>query len=113
MKKTTYALLLLFIPANAVFLSLGLECLLNLLGLVMAVSPDGSPQFPRFIPFCIILSIIALLGLISIFILNVKISEKRTLTKSFLVWEYVTACVLSIPLAKLWEILFDFLQRAL
>ena len=113
MKKKAYALLPLFILANAVFLSLGLECLLNLLGLVMSASPDGSPQFPRFVPFCIILGIASLLGLIAMLVFHVKAADKLTLTKTFWIWEYTSACVLSLPMAKLWEILLDFLQRTL
>ena len=111
-KKTTY--MILFILAGATFLSLGIECLLNLLGLAMAISLDGpavTKQYPRWIPFCILLGIVALLGLIVMLILNIKVFEKFRFTKSVWVFESVFAFVLSIPMIKLWEMLFDFLQK--
>ena len=47
MKK--YFLAIIFAIVYAIFLSLGLECLLNLLGVSMAISLDGPPvtkQYP-------------------------------------------------------------------
>ena len=108
MKKTTY--MIFFILANATFLSLGMECLLNLLSLSMAISLDTSLQFPRFIPFCIILSIVALLGLVAMLVLNIKVSERLNFAKPIWIFEYVFAFVLSIPMIKIWEMLFEFLQ---
>ena len=113
MKKTTFIFLTFSILANAVLLSLGIECLLNLLGFVMAISLDSSAQFPRFIPFCIVLGIIALLGLIAMLILNIRASERFRFTKSAWTFEYILALVLSVPMIKLWEILFDFLHKAI
>ena len=110
MKKAMY--MIIFILANATFLSLGAECLLNLLGLAMAISLDSSPSYPRFIPFCIVLGIVALLGLVAMLILNVKVSEKLGFTKTIWIFEYVFALVLSLPMIKLWEMLFDFLQKS-
>ncbi|MBE6535508.1 MAG: hypothetical protein E7677_02670 [Ruminococcaceae bacterium] len=112
MKKTTFIYLPITILANAAFLSLGLECLLNLLGLAMAISLDSSMQYPRFIPFCILCGIVALLGLIAMLILNIKLSEKLRFTKSIWLSEYLFAVVLSIPMIKLWEMLFEFLQKS-
>ena len=112
MKKTTYIILPLFILANAAFLSLGIECLLNLLGSVMAISLDSTPSYPRFIPFCIVLGIVALLGLVAMLILNIKNSEKFNFTKSVWIFEYIFAFAFSIPMIKLWEMLFDFLHKA-
>ena len=110
MKKTAY--MIFFILTNATFLSLGMECLLNLLSLSMAISLDTSLQFPRFIPFCIILSNVALLGLVAMLVLNIKISEKLNFTKTIWIFEYALALVLSIPMIKIWETLFEFLQKA-
>ena len=114
MKKTAYTVLPFFILANAAFLGLGGECLLRLLGLSMAISLDSPPiaeQYPRFIPFCVILGITALVGLIALFILNTVISEKLNYTKTVWILEYILSFALTLPLIKLWNMLFDFLQK--
>lgn len=111
MKKTAYFILPLCMLANAVFLSLGTECLLYLLGFSMAISLDSSPSYPRFIPFCFACGIVALLGLVAMLIQNMKVSEKLRFTKSAWLFEYIVAFILSIPMLKLWEMLFDFLQK--
>ena len=109
MKKVTY--IILSILANAALFSLGIECLLNLLSLSMAISLDSVVKYPRFIPFCIVLGIVALLGLIAMLILNIKASEKLGFTKTIWIFEYVFALVLSLPLMNLWEMLFDFFTK--
>ena len=113
MKKAAYIILPFFLLANASLLSLGIECLLNLSGIVMAIALDGSSvtkQYPRFIPFCIVLGFVAFLGLIAMLFLNIKASEKYRFTKSVWIFEYIVAFVLSIPMIKIWEMLFDFFQ---
>ena len=112
MKKTIFIFVPFSILANAAFLGLGIECLLDLLGLAMAVSLDGSLKYPRFVPFCIILGIVALLGLIAMLIINVTASKKLNFKKSVWVFEYIFALVLALPVTWLWEMLFDFLQKA-
>ena len=112
MKK--YLLAFAFVIAYAIFLSIGLECLLNLLGLSMAISLDGAAvtkQYPRFIPFCVIVGLGALALLIATFILNLKMSEKYGLTKKIWWIQSVFALVISFPMVKVWELLFEFLQR--
>ena len=109
MKKSTL-LVLLFILANAVFLSLGIWCLLNLLSLSMAISIDSVLEYPRFIPFCIVLGVGALLGLVAVLVLNMKASERLGFTRSVWLFEYIAAFVLSIPLMKVFETVFEFLQ---
>ena len=110
MKKATF-IVLPFSLANAALFSLGMSCLLHLLSLAMAISLDSSAQHPRFIPFCIVLGTLAFLGFIAMLILSAKISEKYSLTKSVWILAYVFAFILSIPMLKLWEMLFDFLQK--
>ena len=100
------------ILANAALFSLGIECLLNLFSLSMAISLDSVVKYPRFIPFCIVLGIVALLGLVAMLVLNIKISEKLNFTKTIWIFEYSLALVLSIPMIKIWEMLFEFLQKA-
>ena len=110
MKKIPY--IILSILANAALFSLGIECLLHLLSLSMAISLDSVAKYPRFIPFCIVLGIVALLGFVVMFVLNIKASEKLNFTKTIWIFEYTLALVLSIPMIKIWEMLFEFLQKS-
>ena len=112
MKK--FLLTLAFVIAYATFLSIGLECLLNVLGMSMAISLDGkavTKQYPRFIPFCMIVGLLALVLLVSTFILNLKISEKHGLTKKIGMIQTIIVLVISFPMVKIWEMFFEFLQR--
>ena len=112
MKKILLALA--FAVAYATFLSLGLECLLNLFGISMGIALDGSSaakQYPRFIPFCLIVGFLALAALVGIFILNFKASDKYEFTKKIWVPQMIIAFFVSIPMIKPWEMLFDFLQK--
>ena len=77
----------------------------------MAISLDSVVKYPRFIPFCIVLGIVALLGLVAMLVLNIKISEKLNFTKTIWIFGYALALVLSIPMIKIWEMLFEFLQK--
>lgn len=110
MKKETF-IIPFYILANAIFLSLVIECLLNLLSLSVAIFVDVTEQYLRFMLFCIFLGIVALLGLIAMVVLNIRVSEKFNFRKSVWYFEYIFAFVLSIPMIKLWEMLFDFLQK--
>ena len=112
MKKMILAIT--FAMVFAVFLSLALVCLLNLLGIAMAISLDGSAvteRYPRFIPFCLMVGMLALAVILVAFILNLKASEKFAFTKKLWMNEIVIAFIISIPMIKLWEMMFDFLQK--
>ena len=111
MKKLTFIILSAFTLGNAVFLSLGMTCLLNLVSISMGISLDSEMQYPRWMPFCIVLGLVALLGVIFLLPGNIKISEKLKLTKRVWYFQYILALVLSIPMIKLWEMVFDFLQK--
>ena len=114
MKKSTFVFLPFSILANAMFLSLGMECLFNLLGFAMAISLDGSSvtaQYPRFIPFCFFVGIIALLGLIATYIINLKLSEKLGLARIIWFAQYILAFILSFLVIRIWIRLFEFLQN--
>ena len=105
-----------FIISYATFLSLGMECLLCLLGVAMAISLDGAAvtaQYPRFIPFCFIVGIVALAFIIVTFILNLKASGRFAFAKKLWWIEIAVALVLSLPMVKLWEIIFDLLHKIL
>lgn len=113
MKKSTFIILPIFTLGNAIFLSLGLTCLLDLLSISVGISLDSEIHYPRFIPFCIVLEIISLSGLATILALNIKVSEKLKFTKWIWYFQYIFAFVLSIPIIKLWQMLFDFLQKTI
>lgn len=96
--------------------SLGMTCLGHLLGIAMAMALDGESvirQYPRFIPFCIILGALCLIALIALAVLNVKFSEKLNYTKPVWIIQFVCAAVLSVPMMKIWSMTFDFLRKTL
>ena len=78
----------------------------------MAISLDSAISVPGWMPFCMVLGVIALLGLIAIIFINIKTSEKLGFTKWIWLCEYLPAFVLSVPMIKLWDMLFDLLQKA-
>ena len=107
---------LTFIVAYTAFLSIGVECLLMLLGVAMAISLDGSAvteQYPRFIPFCLATGSFALIALIATFVINIKVSDRLGYTQREWQIQAIAAIVASVPMIQLWETLFEFLQRRL
>ena len=75
-KILTYGL---FIIAYAPILSIGMECLLNLLGISKGIALDGSSvtdQYPRFILFCVIVGILALVAPVFLVLLNIIVAER-------------------------------------
>ena len=112
MKKLLLAIA--FAIAYATFLSIGLECLRQLSGMTLAISLDGSSvtkQYPRFIPFCLIVGILVVAALVGIFILNFIASEKYGFTKNIWWTQMIIVALISISMIKPWEMLFDFLQK--
>lgn len=104
----------LFAVAYALFLSIGMECLLNLLSISFAISLDGrsvAEQYPRFIPFCLVVGFLALIALALLLFFNVKVAEKLEYTKRLWCVQYVIAFIISIPMLKVWEMLFSYLQH--
>ena len=100
--------------AYATFLSLVFECLLNLLGVSMGISLDsqgGIEQYPRFFLFCTIIGFFAFCILGIVFVLNLKVSQRQGCTKKFWCIQIILSLFVSIPMIKLWEGLFEFLQN--
>ena len=103
-----------FTVAYATFLSIGLECLLQLAGISMAIALDGravTKQYPRFIPFCAVVGLFSLAALVVTFIINFKVSEKINITKKLWCIQIISAILISPPMAMLWRTLFEFLQK--
>jgi hypothetical protein len=112
--KVKIAIYSLLTIGHACFFSMGMVCLLNLLGLLLSISLDGPPaieQFPRFIPFCFIVGLIALISLIGLVILNVRFSINQQDHRRVPMIQSICALALAVPMMKLWELLFDFLQN--
>ena len=114
-KGSNFVLYSLFTAFYAIFFSLGLACLLQLFGVALGVAIDGSAvirQYPRLIPFCLIVGIICLIALIALAFLNAKFSKKLNYTKPVWIIQFICAFVISIPMIKVWEMLLGFLQKA-
>ena len=113
MKKTTFFLVSALTAANALFLGLGMVCLLYLMNLSFAVSLDGvsaMERYPRFFPFCMIMGFLALVGLVGVLCANVKASETLHFTGKVWVIQYAVALILSLPMARLWMTVIAFLR---
>ena len=105
-----------FTAGYAALLGLDMVCLLRLLGAAMAISLDGKAvidQYPRFLPFCILVGILALFFLIGLAFLNALIYQKQAFPRWLGVAQAAASLVLTLPMAKAWEILFDYLQKTL
>ena len=114
MKSAKNLLILPFSIAYAVFLSLGIECFLNVLAGGFALSLDGpSPMqlYPRFLPFCIVTGILSLAAIVVLFVINLKASDRLCFSKKAWYVQMILACLLSVPMIYPWDVLFDLLHR--
>lgn len=103
-----------FTVLSSCFFSLIIACLLELAGICFAVSLDGRgvmERYPRFIPFCAVVGVLALGALAVVTAFNVKKAKSLGYTKSIWLIQYAFAFLGSVPLVFLWELLFDFLQK--
>jgi len=111
MKKLIYAFIIF---TYATFLGLGETCLLTLVGITFGVSLDGGSvlaEYPRFIPFCVCAGFCALIFISVLVFLNVRWSKKLGYTKKMWTVQWIFASGISIPMIKLWEIFFGYLQK--
>ncbi len=114
MRRKTGLCALLFTLAGAVLLSLFCECLICFLGLAMAAAWDGDPgagAYPRFLPFCAVTGLLSAGTLAVLIVLNVVKSEALGYKKSTWIWQTVCVVALALPLIKLWETVFRYLQE--
>ena len=110
MKKAV--IVLGFSLAYGILFSLGSSCMLNLLGIGMALSLDGGilNQYPRFIPFCMLVCLLTLAAIVILFIYQFYAAEKLGFTKRMWYVQFLSAVVIAIPMMELWERLFVFLR---
>jgi len=112
-KTVRVSILFLISILYAIFISLGLSCLLNLFGIAFALSLDGgvASSYPRFIPFCIAVGFVSLVAIILLIIFNVKYSERLGYTRLTFLLQFFISVFTSFFMIKLWELLFDFLHK--
>lgn len=96
---------LLYTVAYGAVVGLMMECALKL-----ATSVDSVLKYPRFIPFCMIVGLLALGALVMLLVFNVNASEKLGYTKKTWIIQFVSVCVRTVPMIKFFDILFRFLQ---
>ena len=103
----------LFTLAYSFFLSLGLTCLLNLLGIAFSLSLDkgAALSYPRFIPFCLVTGFFCIAFIVILVIFNVKFSKKLRYTNFVWFFQFISAFAISFFAMKPWEIFFDYLQK--
>lgn len=114
MQRRKFLLALGFTIAYAAFLSVGLACLLKLFGIFLAAAMFEKSilgEYPRLIPFCMIVGLFALISLVVLFVLNLKAAKKFEFTKGIWWMEMVSAAVLSFLLIMPWGMLFEYLQK--
>ena len=104
-----------FIIAYAIFLIIGIECLLNLLSLAVHVSLDSDltvmGEHRGFLLFCIVLGLLATAAIIALLVFNIKTAEKFDYSKKTWYVQMISALVISLPMLKIWEMLFEYLQK--
>ena len=105
----------LFAILCALFLGLGVECALNLLSLSFSVSVDAgsAPAYPRFVPFCRVVGGASFVAFVGAVALNIKLSDRLDYTDNMWKIQAALSLILTLPMVKLWELLFEYLQRTL
>ena len=113
MKKTTKIISYIsFVIFYLLFLSLGMEALLQFFGAGFHISPDNIPNpYPRYTPFCLAVGLFAtlMLGVVAFF--NAKYSERLGYTKRWWIFQSVLVFVLSLGLTELWRRVFELLHK--
>ena len=112
--SSKFVLYSLFTAAYACFFSLGTACLWQLFGVALGVAIDGRAvirQYPRMIPFCLIVGLVCLTALIVLAFLNAKFSKRLDYTARVWIIQFICAFAASIPMIMLWERVFEFLQK--
>ena len=112
MKKTANVFpLVLYTLGHAVLISLGATCALNAVGIVF--NPFGSTgSYPRFLPFCVIVGILAFAAWVILFVLNARyFLNHDTHLRWKIALEVALTLLLTIPGMWLWDKFFTWLQR--
>ena len=111
MKKAKYFIATAFAVEYAAFLGLLTECVLNIFSICCGISFNSRFEYPRFFPFCVIVGLFSLAALVLLLIYNISICEKFNYTKRTWWTQMISAFALSIPAIKLFDMLFELLQK--
>lgn len=114
MKKITNSIpLILYTLGHAALVSLGAVCFLNVAAITL--SPFGSTgSYPRFLPFCVIVGILAFAAWVILFVLNARhLLNHDTHLRWKIVAEVALTVFLTLPGMWLWENLLGWLQKIL
>lgn len=112
MKKTANVFpLILYTLGHAALISLGAVCFLNVAAIVL--TPFGSTgSYPRFLPFCVIVGILAFAAWVVLSIRNARhLLNHDTHLRRKIALEVVLTLILTLPGMWLWENLLSWLQR--
>ena len=110
--KTLFPILL-YSLGHAAVISLGAVCFLNVAAIVL--TPFGSTgSYPRFLPFCVIVGILAFAAWVILFVLNARhLLNHDTHLRRKIALEVVLTLILTLPGMWLWENLLSWLQKIL
>ncbi len=98
-----------FVIVYAVFFSIGMECLINILSAFFAISLDNNSvltSVQSFWLFCLAVGFLVLVAFVVVLLLNIKSSERIGYTRRTWWIQMIIAVIISIPMIKLWEIVF-------
>ena len=104
---------LLFTFGYIAFLSLGMACFKLSFGYGMATSPDANedPSYPYFLPFCVIVGLVATVALLALLFVNWMVVEDYGYTKGGCGLQAIIVFVLSFCLAHPWVMFLEFLHQ--
>ena len=110
--KTLFPILL-YSLGHAAVISLGAVCFLNVAAIVL--TPFGSTgSYPRFLPFCVIVGILAFAAWVILFVLNARhLLNHDTHLRRKIALEVALTPLLTLPGMWLWENLLAWLQKIL
>ena len=105
--------IIMFTFGHAALISLGATCALNAVGIVF--TPFGSTgSYPRFLPFCVIVGILAFAAWVILSIRNARyFLNHDTHLRRKIALEVVLTVFLTLPGMWLWDNLFHWLQQVM
>ncbi|MBR5272023.1 MAG: hypothetical protein IKU25_01325 [Clostridia bacterium] len=103
-----------FSVLHAIALSVGIYCFLDVFSGFLVAAVFDEPllaNYPRYVPFCIVVGLLALIAFILICWLNTKLFKKHSFTKPMLVVEAIVTLALTVPLVMVWADFFAYLHK--
>lgn len=112
-KKGNIPPLILYTLGHAALISLGAVCALNAVAIVF--NPfGGSGQYPRFLPFCLLVGLTALFVWMYLIFKNARhLLDHDAHLRRKIALEVVLMLILTLPGMLLWDNLFRWLQKIL